>query len=341
MPSDTLNVGLIGAGRIGRVHAANLATRIPKANLVVVADVVEGAARELAGRYRVPRVAGDYRSVLDSPDVEAVLICSATDTHAQIIEEAARAGKHIFCEKPIALSLPAIDRALSAVEKAGVKLQIGFNRRFDANFGRVRRAVEQGEIGRVELLHITSRDPSPPPIEYVKVSGGIFLDMTIHDFDMARFLAGDEVEEVFTTAGVMVDSRIGEAGDVDTAVTVLKFAHGAIGTIDATTVSYPGLPERIELACENATALLVAESLEVHIKDGRTLHRAGSAAGGADPMAFSHEAHKALIMDFLDALDEEREPRVSGREAIRVQALIEAILESATSERVVEVPQGW
>src|SRR5215207_3199285 len=223
MPNETLNIGLIGAGRIGRLHAENLATRLPAARLLMIVDVNEDSARQCAQQFGIPGVAGDYRALLENPDIQAVLICSATDTHAEMIEAAAQAGKHIFCEKPIALSLPAIDRSLAAVAQAGVKLQIGFNRRFDANYRRVRQAIVQGEIGEVALLHIISRDPAPPPIAYIRVSGGIFLDMTIHDFDMARFLIGSEVEEVYATAGVLVDQAIGAAGDIDTAVTMLKF----------------------------------------------------------------------------------------------------------------------
>src|SRR5690349_2638067 len=216
MPDQRLNIGLIGAGRIGRVHAANLRTRIPAANLQMVADVNEAAARQCAAEFGIPQAVGDYQAILADPEITAVVICSSTDTHAQIIAEAAGAGKHIFCEKPIALDLAAIDTALAAVARAAVKLQIGFNRRFDANYRRVRQAITGGELGRLQLLHIISRDPAPPPIAYVRVSGGMFLDMTIHDFDMARFLTGSEVEEVYVQAGVTVDPAIGAAGDVDT-----------------------------------------------------------------------------------------------------------------------------
>jgi myo-inositol 2-dehydrogenase/D-chiro-inositol 1-dehydrogenase len=242
-----MNIGVIGAGRIGKVHAENLVLRIQETNVVAIADVVVTAAQETAARLNIPMVTADYRDILNSPQIEAVVICSATDTHTPIIVEAARAGKHIFCEKPIDLSLAKIDQALSAVEKAGVKLQIGFNRRFDPNYQRIRRAVERGEIGTPYMMHIISRDPAPPPISYVKVSGGIFLDMTIHDFDMARFLVGSDVEEIYTTAGVMVDPAIGEAGDVDTAVIVLKFANGVIGTIDNCRKAIYGYDQRAEV----------------------------------------------------------------------------------------------
>src|SRR2546421_4209417 len=232
MPAHSLKLGLIGAGRIGSLHAEHLTSRIPAADLIMVADAFEEAARQCAERYAIPFATQDYRDVLTRPDIQAVAICSSTDTHAQIIEAAALAGKHIFCEKPIALDLPSIDRALDAVERAGVKLQIGFNRRFDANYRRVRQAVERGEIGRPQLLHLISYDPKPPPIEYIRVSGGLFLDMTIHDFDMARFLVGSEVEEVFVLAGVLVDSAIGTVGDVDTAVFTGEISNGGNGTIE-------------------------------------------------------------------------------------------------------------
>ena len=227
-----LKVGLIGAGRIGKVHAATLANRVPCARIAAVADVNLAAAKQVAEQYNVPNVHDDAMAVIENKDVDAVFICSATDTHARLTTAAAQAGKHIFCEKPIALNLAEIDSTLAAVKQAGVKLQVGFNRRFDPNFARVRQAIVNGEIGTPALLHIISRDPAPPPIAYVKVSGGMFLDMTIHDFDMARFLVGADVEEVYTQAGITVDPAIGEAGDVDTAVVMLKFANGVIGTID-------------------------------------------------------------------------------------------------------------
>src|SRR3989441_9231634 len=243
----SLKIGLIGAGRIGRLHAEHLTTRIPSADLIMVADVFEEAARQCAERYSIPYATQDYHEVLDHPNIKAVVICSSTDTHAQIIEEAARAGKHIFCEKPIALDLPSIDRALEVIKRSGVKLQIGFNRRFDANYRRVRQAVEQGEIGQPLVLHIVSRDPKPPPMEYIRVSGGIFLDMTIHDFDMARYLVGSEVEEVFAQANAICDPAVAEAGDVENAVVMLRFANGVIGTISNSRHAVYGYDQRGEL----------------------------------------------------------------------------------------------
>ncbi len=244
---NNLRFGIIGAGRIGKIHAGNVATRVPGVEVAAIADVDLQAAQALAAHLHVPVALEDYHVILSDPSIDAVAICSSTDTHAKIIIEAAHAGKQIFCEKPIALDLATIDAALDAVEKAGVKLQIGFNRRFDPNFRRVHTMVAEGKIGTPQIVRITSRDPAPPPMSYIKVSGGIFLDMTIHDFDMARYLSGSEVEEVYTAAGVMVDPAIGEAGDVDTAVITLRFANGAIGTIDNSRKAVYGYDQRVEV----------------------------------------------------------------------------------------------
>ena len=247
MSTKQLHVGIIGAGRIGKVHAETLAFRLPEVRTLAIADVDREAAQAVAARCGIPTVTESSAEILANSEIEAVLICSSTNTHADLIVQAAQAGKHIFCEKPIAHDLGQIDRALAAVEQAGVKLQIGFNRRFDANFARVRQAVVSGEIGTPRLLHIVSRDPAPPPVSYIRVSGGMFLDMTIHDFDMARFLIGDEVEEIYTSGGVMVDPEIGKAGDLDTALIVMRFHNGVIGTIDNCRQAAYGYDQRVEI----------------------------------------------------------------------------------------------
>lgn len=244
---NNLRFGVIGAGRIGKIHAGNLATCIPGAEVSAIADVDLKAAQDLAAQLHVSVALEDYHAILSDPIIDVVAICSSTDTHAKIVVEAAQAGKHIFCEKPIDHDLEKIDAALDAVEKAGVKLQIGFNRRFDPNFRKVHTMVAEGKIGTPHIVRITSRDPAPPPVSYVKVSGGLFLDMTIHDFDMARYLSGSEVEEVYTAAGVLVDPAIGEVGDVDTAVITLRFANGAIGTIDNSRKAIYGYDQRVEV----------------------------------------------------------------------------------------------
>jgi len=241
-----ISVGVIGTGRIGSLHSEYLAYRIPDANLVAVCDIVVEKAEKIAGVLQIPLAFKDYRRIMDDETIEAVIISSSTDKHTEIIEAAAKAGKQIFCEKPIDHDLRKIDSALAAVEKAGVKLQIGFNRRFDHNFRRVHEMIASGKIGVPHILRITSRDPEPPPVEYIKVSGGIFLDMTIHDFDMARFIVGSEVEEIHAKGGVMVDPKIGEVGDIDTAVITLSFINGTLGIIDNSRKAVYGYDQRVE-----------------------------------------------------------------------------------------------
>lgn len=308
--SDRLKVGVIGAGRIGRVHAENLAYRIPDAQVVAVADVIEDAAKKLAAELHIAAVYPDYHSILDDPTIGAVVICSSTDTHAQMIEESAAAKKHIFCEKPIALDLGKIDRALAAVEKAGIKLQVGFNRRFDPSFRRVRELIATGGIGAPHILRITSRDPAPPPIAYVKVSGGLFLDMTIHDFDMARFLMGSEVVEVFAAANVLVDPEIGKAGDVDTAVITLRFANGAVGVIDNSRRAVYGYDQRVEVFGSGGMALATNKTSDtVERSDGVGVHFAKPVHFFVERYA---EAYMTEMREFVQCVLENKTPSVGG-----------------------------
>jgi myo-inositol 2-dehydrogenase/D-chiro-inositol 1-dehydrogenase len=305
-----INLGLIGAGRIGRVHAENLVYRIPEARLSAVADVFVEAAQEVAAQLDVPAAYADHRRILEDREIDAVLICSSTNTHAPIMREAAAAGKHIFCEKPIALDLGEIDTALAAVDQAGIKLQIGFNRRFDPNFRRIKQVVSAGQIGAPHILRITSRDPQPPPIEYVKVSGGIFLDMTIHDFDMARFLMGAEVEEIFAAGGVMVDPRIGEAGDIDTAVVTLNFGNGAIGVIDNSRQAVYGYDQRVEVfGSEGMVSVSNNTPDSALVSDARGVH-------GSLPLFFFMQRYTQSYIDelraFVESVREDKTPPVTG-----------------------------
>ncbi|MEL6891244.1 MAG: Gfo/Idh/MocA family oxidoreductase, partial [Actinomycetota bacterium] len=229
--TDPVRFAVLGCGRIGKMHAEMLARRVPGAALAVVYDVVEDAANRVADDLGC-RVAPSLEAAVTDAGVDAVAICTSTDTHVDAMVAAAVAGKHVFCEKPISLSVAEVDRGLAAVADADVKLQIGFNRRYDPSHQAVADAVSHGALGEIHLCNITSRDPGPPPIEYVRVSGGLFNDMTIHDFDMARYVVGAEVVEVFACGANRVDPAIGEAGDIDTAVVVMTHANGAITTID-------------------------------------------------------------------------------------------------------------
>jgi myo-inositol 2-dehydrogenase/D-chiro-inositol 1-dehydrogenase len=240
-----LRVGVIGVGRIGRMHAELLARRVEGVALVAVSDVRAGVADAVAAELGVP--ATGVEELLARDDVDAVAICTSTDTHADLIVAAARAGKAIFCEKPVSLDLAELDRALAAIEAAGVPFQIGFNRRFDPAHQAVHHAVRSGDVGEPQLVRISSRDPAPPPLAYVKVSGGIFLDMTIHDFDMARYVAGSEVEEVFARGAVNVDSGFADAGDVDTALVTLVHENGCLTAIDNSRQAVYGFDQRVEV----------------------------------------------------------------------------------------------
>ena len=306
--NNTLRVGLIGAGRIGKVHAQAIVSQVPQAELVIVADLFVESANALAQKYGIAAT-DNYHDILNDESIEAVLICSSTDTHAQIITEAAQAGKHIFCEKPIDHSLERIDAALAAVEEAGVKLMIGFQRRFDANFMKAQQMITAGKIGEPHILRITSRDPAPPPVEYIKVSGGIFLDMTIHDFDMARFLFG-EVEEVYVLGAVLVDPAIGEAGDIDTAVVTLKFASGAIGTIDNSRQAVYGYDQRVEAFGSGGMVQVANDYPNTH-----TYYHAGGVEG-EKPLYFFLErymdAYANEMKAFIDCVVNDTESPITG-----------------------------
>jgi myo-inositol 2-dehydrogenase/D-chiro-inositol 1-dehydrogenase len=308
--STQVNVGVIGAGRIGKLHAENLAYRIPEANVIAIADVVLEAAEKCAAGFQIPSAVKDYREIMENPGVEAVIICSSTDTHSQMIEEAAAAGKHIFCEKPIDFDLARIDRALEAVDKAGVKLQVGFNRRFDPNFKRVREVVAAGEIGTPHILRITSRDPAPPPIAYIKVSGGIFLDMTIHDFDMARYLIGSQVSEIYAAGGVMVDPEIGRAGDIDTAVITLRFENGTIGTIDNSRKAVYGYDQRVEVFGSEGMVAVSNNTPDTAVySNAKGVH-------SSLPLFFFveryTESYIAEMKEFIGCIQQDQRPSVTG-----------------------------
>ncbi len=337
MAKKVIRMGVIGAGRIGKLHAENLATRIPGVELVAIADTNVQFAKELAEKLNVATYYEDYHKLLDDKSIEGVAICSSTDTHAKILTEAATAGKHIFCEKPIDHDLAKIDTALIAVKKAGVKCQIGFNRRFDPNFKRVREMVKDGKIGDLHILRITSRDPAPPPAEYVKASGGMFLDMTIHDFDMARYLSGSEVVEVFTAAAVLVDPEIGRAGDVDTAVITLKFANGAIGTIDNSRKAVYGYDQRVEVFGSNGMVSVSNNFPDSHIYSN------AEQVSSAKPMYFFLERYTesflAEMREFISAIVENKETPVIAEDGKKPVLIAMAARKSYLENRPVKISE--
>ena len=243
-----LIVGIIGAGRIGRVHTESITTGVPGVRIKTIADTfMNDDIKKWADSQGIENTSKDAETIFSDPEIEAVLICSSTDTHAEFTRKAAEAGKHIFCEKPLDLDVERIKETIAIVDKAGVKFQIGFNRRFDHNFLALKNAVEEGKIGEQHIIRITSRDPEPPNPAYIDRSGGIFMDMTIHDFDMVRFLSGSEVEEIYVQGAVLVDPEIGKAGDIDTAVITMKLENGAIAVIDNSRKAAYGYDQRAEV----------------------------------------------------------------------------------------------
>ncbi|RUT29289.1 inositol 2-dehydrogenase [Arsenicitalea aurantiaca] len=322
--------GILGAGRIGRVHALTLA-RSGRAEVAYVADALPDAAASLADA--VGARASDVDAVIEAPDVDAILIATPTDTHADLIERVARAGKAILCEKPVSLSVERIEACLPVVEAAGVPLMIGFHRRYDPNFAALEKRIREGEIGEVEIVTITCRDPSAPPVSYIERSGGLYRDMMIHDFDMARFLLGEEPVLVHALGGNLVDPAIGQAGDVDTASVQMQTASGKICVITNSRRASYGHDQRIEV--HGSRGLLRAGN--VHLT---TLEKADETGWREDLIPFSFierygEAYRREIERFLDCLETGESPRASGHDGLMAQRLAEAATRSrATGEAV-------
>jgi myo-inositol 2-dehydrogenase/D-chiro-inositol 1-dehydrogenase len=324
--------GLLGAGRIGKVHAKAV-TGDAGARLVAVADAMPAAAQAIAHQYGC--AVRSIEEIEAVPDIDAVVICTPTDTHADLIERFARAGKAIFCEKPIDLSIDRVKSCLAVVRATKATLMVGFNRRFDPHFRAVRAEIDRGTLGAVEMVVITSRDPGAPPVDYIKRSGGIFRDMTIHDFDMARFLLGEEVTEVSAMAAVLVDPAIGAAGDYDSVQVMLKTAGGRMAAISNSRRATYGYDQRIEV--HGAKGLASAEnqrpvSIEVATGTGYTrppLHDFF--------MTRYTEAYAAEIAAFIAALQGKGSASPSGEDGLIALALAEAALRSVAEGRVVRM----
>ena len=314
-----IRVGLLGAGRIGRIHGGNVAAS-SRARLVAVADALPDAARDLA-----TALGGEVHSadaIIAAADIDAVLICSPTDTHADLIEAAVRADKAVFCEKPVDLDAARIEACLKVVAASGKPLMIGFNRRFDPSFAEARRRIRAGEIGPVEMVTILSRDPSPPPPSYVARSGGLFRDMMIHDFDMARFLLGEEPVEVHAVASCLVDPGIGAAGDVDTAAVLLKTASGKIAQISNSRRASYGYDQRFEV--HGAMGMVSAGNVPVTTVEIATA--AGFRTDPAQPFFLERysAAYRAELDHFLGCVAAGTAPSPSGEDGLKAQGLADA-----------------
>ncbi|MEM7566641.1 MAG: inositol 2-dehydrogenase [Pseudomonadota bacterium] len=332
--SGSVRLGLLGAGRIGQVHGAAI-DRVPGARLVAVSDAVPQAAESVARTYGAE--VRDTDAIVGASDIDAVLVCTPTDTHADLIEALSRAGQAIFCEKPIALDLPRTRACLAVVSETKGRLMLGFNRRFDTHFRALKDAVSEGQVGTPELVQITSRDPGPPPVDYIKRSGGLFKDMTIHDFDIARWLLGEEPETVSAHGSVMVDPAIGEAGDIDTASVVLETKSGRQAVITNSRRAAYGYDQRVEVhGAKGCVSLANQRPTDIQF---------AGAAGYVQPplhdffMTRYAGAYAAEIAAFVEVVRSGAAPDPNGQDGLAALTLAEAALLSLREGRRVSVSE--
>ena len=331
-----IKVAVAGLGRIGKIHLKNLCRNFSEIEVIAVMDVFN-ESKLIADEFNIPVFVKDFDELLAVPGVDAVVICSPTDTHADYVVKAAKAGKQIFCEKPLDLSLDRVKEVLQIVEESGVKLMLGFNRRFDPEFKKIRQLVVNDAIGDPQIIKITSRDPGPPPVSYIKVSGGMFLDMTIHDFDMARYISGKQVKEVYAKGAVMVDPEIGKAGDIDTAIITLTFKDGTMAVIDNCRKAVYGYDQRLEVFGSKGMA-----QAENNFPNNHKLYTATGVSGDL-PLHFFLERYDASynqeIREFIDALVSGGKMPVDGEDGLLSIAIGLAAKKSVQENRPVSLSE--
>ena len=330
-----VRLAVLGMGRQGQIHSKNVAYMIPEAELVCASDI--SMERAAACPVQGIDLYDDYRKVLARDDVDGVVIATSTDTHEEVIRATAAAGKHMLCEKPIATTLEAIDGVLEYVATTGVKFMVAFNRRFDPTFKKVREMVADGSAGEPMIVNITSRDPKPPHLEYLKVCGGIFFDTSVHDFDMARYLAGHEIEEVYATGSVMVDERIGQLGDLDTTMITLRFANGAVGSINNSRQTGFSYDQRVEVCGKKKTVFGQNETpTRVEYIDPEGTH-------SDVPLYFNIERYPAAFLGemqgFVDCMTNDTDPPATGRDGRIAVALSMAARKSYDEHRPVKLSE--
>ena len=329
-------VGIIGFGRIGRIHF-NTIKRLKDVEVIAVADSLANEMTEFLNNYGVVNYSNDFNAIINNPEIDTVLVCSPTDTHAMVSIAAAKAGKDIFCEKPIDFDIKRVEEVLAEVKKAGVSFQVGFNRRFDPNFVKAKKAILGGDVGQVHVIKITSRDPEAPPLSYVKSSGGIFADMTIHDFDMARFLAGSEPVQIFAVGDALINKEIMQYDDIDTAIITIKFENGAMAVIDNSRQAAYGYDQRIEVfgskgmvKCENNTATQTT----LFIKDAVIKDK---------PLYFFleryQESFEEELVQFINAIETGQETPVIGKDGLVPLLMAIAAKKSLKENRPVSVSE--
>lgn len=333
---NKINIAVAGLGRIGKIHLENLSRNFPEVEVVAVMDVLD-ESKALADEFNVPNFVKDFDQLIAVEGVDAVVICSPTDTHADYVVKAAKAGKQIFCEKPLDLSLERVREVLKVIGESGVKLMLGFNRRFDPEFKKIKQLVLDDAIGDPQIVKITSRDPGPPPVSYIKVSGGLFLDMTIHDFDMARFISGKQIKEVFAKGAVMVDPEIGQAGDIDTAVITLTYEDGSIAVIDNCRKAVYGYDQRLEVFGSKGMA-----QAENNFPNNHKLYTEEGVSGDL-PLHFFLERYDASynyeIREFIDTLVSGGDMPVDGNDGLLSVAIGLAAKKSVEEGRPVKMEE--
>ena len=333
-----VTVGIIGAGRIGKVHTESICNYVRNAHIKTVADpfMNETTAKWLTS-MGVENTTQDYHEILNDPEIDAVLICSSTNTHSSISLEAIAAGKHVFCEKPIDHDLTKIKQVVEALKGSNIKYQVGFNRRHDHNFAAVKQAVVDGKVGDVHIIKITSRDPEPPSAEYAAVSGGMFLDMTIHDFDMVRFLAGCDAEEIYVQSAVLVDPAIGEAGDVDTAIITLKMENGAIAVIDNSRRAAYGYDQRAEVFGSKGMVATANDTLSTAVLSN------AEGVTGEKPLYFFLERYMQSfateVKGFISAIENDTDTLVGVEDGLKPVLMGIAAKKSVLEHRPVKLSE--
>lgn len=333
-----IKIGIIGAGRIGRVHGEGVTYGVKNAVVKAIADpYMNDEIKHWAAGLGIASCYTDYHQIIDDPEIDAVMICSSTDTHADISIEAIKAGKHVFCEKPISQDLKKIKEVMEALEETKLKFQVGFNRRFDHNFRAVKNAVDAGKVGDVHLIRVTARDPQAPPIEYVKVSGGMFLDMTIHDFDMVCFLSGSKVKEVYAAGAALVNPDIAKEGDIDTAVITMKMENGAIAVIDNSRQAAYGYDQRAEVFGSKGQVAVAndsASSAVLSTADGVT---------GEKPLYFFLERYMESftreVSEFVQAIEGDSEVPVNIDAGLQPILIAIAAKKSLDENRPVKISE--
>ena len=333
-----VTIGIIGAGRIGKVHTESICNYVRNAKIKNVADPFMNETTEAwLKSMGVEGTARDYHEILNDPEIDAVLICSSTNTHSPISLEAIAAGKHVFCEKPIDHDLGKIKQVVEALKGSNIKYQVGFNRRHDHNFAAVKQAIVDGKVGDVHIIKITSRDPEPPSAEYAAVSGGMFLDMTIHDFDMVRFLAGCDAEEIYVQSAVLVDPAIGEAGDVDTAVVTLKMENGAIAVIDNSRRAAYGYDQRAEVFGSRGMVATANDTLSTAVISN------AEGVTGEKPLYFFLERYMQSfateVKGFINAIENDTDTLVGVEDGLKPVLMGIAAKKSVEEHRPVKLSE--